>query len=539
MKTKKKIFKSQLNFSKAELAGEVHLGAVGVNLPMVDSFLDSKQYDMSPNWLQLGSLFGSVNDPKFYDNIKMEDVIPKEEDFLTVPFRLLSATTVGAGTWKAADFSDAKILKKSMNKLNGKPLYKDHETDLDNWVGIIKGTKWSNGFNQDGVEIPAGIDGLVAIDAKTNPKIARGVLMGSIFSNSVTVVFHWTMSHDFEDEWEFYEKIGKMGTDGKMVRRIVTEIEDYHESSLVWLGADPFAKAITEDGSLKHPDLGSVYSYAKIGAKAVEDKVTLEEEGITKDTYQKGKKVSINFALDKNVLSLADKEKYSNNSNKENKMDKFIVAFIAAFGLKLNLKAGDKPTEDEMIAHLASLSVKEDDPNKDKIDAMLNFLKTETGTEVALDKIDTAVADKKLVAAERLTALEQAEKDLGTLKTTNEALSANAKIGEKYTNAKREEAINLYKKTVGTEKVEEAVVGLFNKANADEVDGLLKQYTKGVTEKFSGSCAKCGSEDFKFQSSFTSDKEDTDDTEDEVLTAAALREKYSNNSMNLGRNSEE
>ena len=73
----------------------------------------------------------------------------------------------------------------------------------------------------------------MAVDAKTNPKVARGVLMGSIFSNSVTVEFEWKMSHPFENEYEFLDKIGQYGADGKMIRRVVTKILNYHKSSLI------------------------------------------------------------------------------------------------------------------------------------------------------------------------------------------------------------------------------------------------------------------------------------------------------------------
>src|SRR5690606_12701038 len=113
-------------------------------------------------------------------------------------------TTVGAGSWKATDFSDVRMLKGSMGKLKGKTVYKEHDQEVDNWLGFVKETSWSEQFtNSTGDTVPAGIDGVLLIDAKTNPKIARGLLMGTIYSNSVTVVFDWEMSHHFEDEWEF------------------------------------------------------------------------------------------------------------------------------------------------------------------------------------------------------------------------------------------------------------------------------------------------------------------------------------------------
>jgi len=240
---KKKTYRMKMNFSKDELAGSVSLGAVGISMPMLDP-LSLEEYRKGLSRQRDSMNFGMLgNDPKYYQDTKMTDITPKPEDFLEVPFRLISATIVGGGTWKATDFSNTAILKKSTSLLDGVPLYKDHETDLDNWVGLVNGVKWTGAFKDvSGVDVPAGIDGIVAIDIKTNPKVARGVAAGAIYSNSVTVEFDWEMSHTYENEWDFLNKLGTIGGDGKMIRRVVTAIHNYHESSLVWLGADPFAK---------------------------------------------------------------------------------------------------------------------------------------------------------------------------------------------------------------------------------------------------------------------------------------------------------
>lgn len=537
---KKKLYKGKLNFSKAEMmASQIDLGAVGINMPIESTIDYRKEYGVDGP-LQLGSLWTSVNDPKFYEGISAKDVIPKEEDFIEVPFRLLSATTVGAGTWKATDFSDATMLKKSMDKLNNKPVYKDHETDLDNWVGIVRGTKWTESTTQGGIKVPAGIDGLLAIDAKTNPKIARGVLLGSIFSNSVTVEFSWEMSHEFENEWDFYENVGKMGKDGKMIRRVVKEISNYHETSLVWLGADPFAKAVAEDGTLNHIDVGSVYEFTKQSYGKV-DKVDLKEETEDVKSYLRdNKKLVINFALDKNTLSLARKNKVEQNTQEE--MEKFLAAFIAAFGTHFNLKAGDKPTDEQMVGFLKDLKLSSEDADKlALVDKFSALMKTEDGKEP--ENVDEFLEKHSFVSSERLASLEAVEKEVEQLRTEktnleteNASLKKYAETGKKYSKFKKDEAIRLYKATVGIENVEQSVVDLFNKAEDEAIDGLLKQYTKGATEKFSGTCSDCGSHNFKFQSSFTSgDERYGEENEDDVVSTTALREKYATGSINIGR----
>ena len=345
---KKKIFFSRLNFSKAELRkASVQLSNVGVPLPI----RQSQEFDIQDDWLQLGNIWGGMNDPKYYKDLKVADIIPKPEDFVDVPYRLISATTVGAGSWKAADFSDENVLKASVNKLVNKPIYKDHETDTDNWVGLVKSTKWSPAKIQNGITIPAGIDGLLAIDAKTNPKVARGALLGAIQSNSVTVDFKWKMSHTFENEWDFYDKVGTIGEDGKMIRRIVVEVIDYFETSLLWLGADPFAKKITDSGELQNIDTGSVYEYMK--SSFGKDVCNFGEEcEKTKELLKKEKKYSISFALDKNLLSLAREVE-----NNQEDMKQLVAFFVAKFGEQLGLQKDVELTQEQLIEHLGKMQV--------------------------------------------------------------------------------------------------------------------------------------------------------------------------------------
>jgi len=193
------------------------------------------------------------------DKIKIPKVVDvKEGDFLFAPFRLISATIVGGGTWKATDFSNEAVLRRSMPLLQDKPVYRNHWMDPDYWLGQVDSLAWGQSYVQssNGLIIPSGIDGLLAIDTvgKKNQQLARGIVTGSVRSNSVTIEFEWEPSHDFPDEWDFYYYLGEM-VEGKMVTRVVTKIIDYHETSIVGLGADPYAKAIKEDGELVDVDL--------------------------------------------------------------------------------------------------------------------------------------------------------------------------------------------------------------------------------------------------------------------------------------------
>ena len=319
MKKRRKIFTSRLSFDKDELRNATLSMFGGVSMPMYKTEKELyAQFGLEKKSLASFGMFG--NSPAFYPEVgSAQDIVPKEEDFIRVPFRLISATIVGGGTWKATDFSNAAVLKKSTKMLEGKPLYKDHETDIDNWVGFVEGVKWSESSVDTAakVNVPAGIDGIVVVDAKTNPKVARGLLMGTIFSNSVTVEFNWEMSHEFENEYDFQRNIGTLGKDGKMVRRVVTQVNAYHESSLVWLGADPFAKMIEQDGTLRQIDVTGIVEYDK-------------ETDRIKDLYEKSKKFAVGYEFSKDVVSLtkrSEEKKQVEQQNKEENMDK--ITFLS------------------------------------------------------------------------------------------------------------------------------------------------------------------------------------------------------------------
>lgn len=540
----KKLYTERLCFSKAELmASQVDLSAVGINLPIKNRDIQElrKEYNVQGD-ISLGSMWGSMNDPKYYKDLQAQDIVPKPEDFIEVPFRLLSATTVGAGTWKATDFSDEQMLKKSMDFLIGKPMYKDHETDLDNWIGLVRGVSWEKSKEQNGVKVPAGINGLVAIDAKTNPKTARGVLLGSIFSNSVTVEFKWEQSHEFENEWDFYDNIGQLGKDGKMIRRVVKEITNYHESSLVWLGADPFAKAITENGELKNIDYGSVYEYSKMGyskTKRATDRELNKEE--VKELLQSNRKYTVSFAMDEKILPLVKLSENKENKNDFVNMDKFIQAFIAKFGKQLGITE-EKPNEEQLISYLKELQLAKKDEESEKAKELITKV-TELmkATDENATDLEQFLKDNHFIQATKLAEYEAASnkvseltKQVETLTTEAQQLKKDAEVGIKYRSAKKEEAIRLYKATVGVDNVQQAVVDLFNKAEDEAIDGLLAQYTKGATEKFSGTCADCGSHNFKFQSSFSGGEEPKQKQEQVEFSAEDIRSKYLKSSMNIG-----
>ena len=494
----KRTYRGKLSFNAADVLqrNQVNIDLSGLSMPIPADFAAfSKEFEgYSRDRLAFG--WGG-NDPKFHGDVN-NNIQPKPEDFVEVPFRLISATIVGGGTWKATDFSNVAVLKKSRQLLDGKTVYKDHETDTDNWVGLVNGVKWTEGFKSNGVDVPAGIDGILAIDKITNPKVARGCLMGTIYSNSVTVEFDWEMSHTFEREWDFLDKIGEIGSDGKMVRRIVTAIYNYHETSLVWLGADPFAKAYDADNNLKNIDIGSVYKFSKV---AVDEEPKLTET--TKETYTKNKVYAVGLGFDKNLVPLSKKtlDLSPTHKNKTVMDKKFIAAFVATFGKQLNITEADFAEDkngEELLGHFTKLGSTVSDYAKasealGKVQEMaLAVVKEKDATATTVDLVEFAKTHSFVDTA----ALATLKTEAGKVPT----LELEAAAGRTFLAAKKVEAVRLYKATVG-DKADEAVIELFNKADDKALNGLIKQYTKGATEKFAGHCADCGSANFEFKSS--------------------------------------
>lgn len=528
MKKRRKIFTSRLSFDKDELRNATLSMFGGVSMPMYKTEKELyAQFGLEKKSLASFGMFG--NSPAFYPEVgSAQDIVPKEEDFIRVPFRLISATIVGGGTWKATDFSNAAVLKKSTKMLEGKPLYKDHETDIDNWVGFVEGVKWSESSVDTAakVNVPAGIDGIVVVDAKTNPKVARGLLMGTIFSNSVTVEFNWEMSHEFENEYDFQRNIGTLGKDGKMVRRVVTQVNAYHESSLVWLGADPFAKMIEQDGTLRQIDVTGIVEYDK-------------ETDRIKDLYEKSKKFAVGYEFSKDVVSLtkrSEEKKQVEQQNKEENMDKITLAIIAMFGLAKDTKL----TEDEIVAYLAKVTPTEGEAytgltkragafdKLSKVTLQAEAEKFET-VELSADEVE-AVSDKATAKFGGKEVVIVTESFVKGLNDRIADLTPLAKIGEENLKLKRAEIVRLYKVAVG-EKADDAVIETFEKADAKALDGLLAQYTKGATAKFTATCKTCQGTEVEFRSTVAESKEATETekaVEQFVVTSNDFYTKFGN-----------
>lgn len=172
--------------------------------------------------------FEDTNDPLFDSDSLVED-----ENYLYVSFRALSATQF---FWNGMmlDFSKEGVLKKAYRLLKGQTVYSNHDTRVENWLGVVVSSKYDESI------IP-GINARLKLTKEFNQKIIAGIKEGAIHSASVDVVFQYEKSHpDLDDFWFLQGE----EVNGQIVRVIATNIISFGELSLVWQGADNLAKRI-------------------------------------------------------------------------------------------------------------------------------------------------------------------------------------------------------------------------------------------------------------------------------------------------------
>jgi hypothetical protein len=405
---------------------------------------------------------------------------PKEEDLIRVPFRALSATIVAGGTWRTTDFTDESMLRRSLNKIVGKSAFTEHWQYTSNCIGAVESSKWSEmRFMDGGKKVPAGIDVVYLINAKLNEDLASNLLMTppGIYSNSVTVEFEWEPSHDdFADEDGFMRSIGQVHADGRMVARKVTDIIDYHESSILWLGADPFAKMLDKDGNPINPEFGAAFD---------------QVQGFAKEMYESSKHYCASYSYKKEGIVL--KSEIENTPV----MEKLLLEFARKI---LGLAADAEVTQAHIDQLKALKFIGADEHTK-----MTGSLTKVTELEKEVGELRTKGTDAQLKKQNDDFIIEVAglKKDKGDLELKVTELEPFATIGKTNLEAKRAETIRLYKLTLEEGQKEDAVMlETFGKADDKQLNGFLAMFTKGVAEKFEATCSTCGKTEVSFRSTF-------------------------------------
>ena len=418
-------------------------------------------------------LFGSdIDYNTYYPNLTKEDLTPNADEFIEPVFRLLSATIVSKN-WNPTDFSQPGVLKASMRMLLGQTVNCDHSTDIGNAIGSVSQVMWQEGYKDGNFMIPAGINGVLKIDGKANPRIARGILMDppSIHSNSVTVQFKWDKSHPGMDDRDFWNKLGTYDEKGNMIRKVVTEVVRYLETSLVSHGADSFAQKIGEDGKIINPEF----------AKRTWTSFAEYQEDTKKAYYFTDFKEDINSYQENN--DTPPNNINTNNPLNNNTMNKELKEFLEKL-------FGD---------NLLSLAEGQ-----------------EVSTELALSAVQSLVNSKKTLEAS-ITNLTTEKNQLSEQITQKDAeianLTAMATVGKNHIASLREEVVGNYKKLKG-DKADETIVTMLNAETTglQTLISLNKDYKAQLEEKFPLTCSKCGSHDVTRSSSVVEDPKKDDTT---------------------------
>lgn len=424
---------------------------------------------------QFGFWGGDINYNTYYPNLDKSELAPKDEEFIEPMFRLLSETIVSKN-WNPTDFGQNGVLKASMRMLLGQTVNCDHETNIGNAIGAVSQVMWQDSYKDGAFTIPAGINGILKIDGKANPRIARGILMEppSIHSNSVTVQFKWDKSHPQMEDNEFYQKLGTYDSKGVMVRRMVTEIVRYMETSLVSHGADSFAQKIGGDGKIINP------TFAKRTWASYEEYRDDESKQYFFTDYKSD--ISSFQEKDDTQGSLNDNDNQDNHNPNNENMNEELKAFLESLfkgdGM-LTLEEGKEMNQEAVIA------------------CIQNLVSSKTSLQTQVTNLTT----EKTSLTEQVTNLNAEVANLKEMAT----------VGKNHIASLRETAVGTYKKLMG-DKVDETIISMLNAETTGitTIISLQKDYQSRLEEKFPMVCTSCGSHDVSRASSIADNDEEGD-----------------------------
>lgn len=377
----------------------------------------------------------------FYPEATAENVKPEEEDFIYPVFRLLSEVVVNKLS-NPVDFRKADVLKNSMGLLKGQTVYTEHEELIGNHVGVVFDTFWQDAYTTNGVKVPAGINGILKLDAKSNPKIARGILQDppAIHSSSVSVMYAWEKSHDMSND-EFYSKLGTFNEKGELIRKIASDIVLYTELSLVPHGADPFAQLL-KDGKVSNPAFAKKF-YSLGGDK-------------------------FSFVDFKNVPKgdiAVEISGFNSTININNKNKKSMETFLEKLAKKINFTG--EQTEDTLLSAIDGL-LNDNLKNEQAYSKEINDLKAER------DNLKTQLDSEK---QENLDL--KADKDF-------------IQIGKDFLESQTDRAVNLYE-TVKGDKKDPKMIDIIKNADHTAALSFIKEYEGELDELSPLTCQDCQS----------------------------------------------
>lgn len=447
----------------------------GLNLQSLsEKYFGAAKVDQST--IEKFGLFSSdIDYNTYFPDVTPTDFNPAEDEFIEPVFRLLSACIV-AKNYMPTEFP-ADVLKASVPLMIGQTVNCDHETNIGNAIGTVSEAFWQEAYKIGDKEIPAGMNGKLKIDAKANPRIARGINMDppSIHSNSVTVQFEWKPSHNFEDPYEFWDKLGTYDEKGEMVRRIVTRIISYKETSLVSHGADPFAQKLDTNGKIINP--GYAASVYNSFSEVVKEKISSSCRAYSSTDYKDFGGVSTMYNTSKNIIE-GNQSSPDDQTKNNNLMTKELQEFLEKlFGEGMLTLAEGVSISTELV-----------------LSEVKKLIQNNVDLGTKLSEYESKVTS---LSDENTSLKEEAEKNKGYVK-----------IGKDHFTEVKEAAIASYKKLAGEGKEDANILALIE--NVDSLSTLVSlksTYEAQLEEKFPLHCADCGSKNINRGSSISSQEE--------------------------------
>lgn len=250
--------------------------------------------------------------------LSLEDIEPKDSDFLLVTARATSKNLIDNG-WLVMDFTQKGVLESSvpfyMPKGRKKiPVFTQHNWGVDSVIGWIEDAFFSE--KDEGIDF-AGVNTVLRIDAGLVPELVRGILGGTVTAVSVTDEWDFDLSHDDLGD-DFWDMMGRE-VDGEIVRLIVIKYKRVFEESFVGLGADNDARVLNARWAGKRPIDKEMYAPEDRGDEEGERKMAIVPGGASRsligvnsegDAKEKEDAMGINFKEIGDILgeSVADEE---------------------------------------------------------------------------------------------------------------------------------------------------------------------------------------------------------------------------------------
>lgn len=275
------------------------------------------------------------------------------------------------------------------------------------------------------------------------------------------------------EESEFYQKLGTYDSKGEMVRRIVTEVVRYMETSLVSHGADSFAQKIGSDGKIINPTFAkrtwsSYEEYRDDKSKQYfftdykSDFSSFQEKDDTQGSFNDNQEGD-------------EKSKTNNKENMNEELQKFLESLFGKDMLTLG--------EGQEMSQEAAVSL------------IQNLVSSRNELQTSVDNLTT----EKNSLTEQVTNLNAQVANLTEMAT----------VGKNHIASLRENAVGTYKKLMG-ENADETIVTMLNAETTGitTLISLTKDYQARLEEKFPLTCAKCGSKDVNRASSVSETEEE-------------------------------